>query len=96
MKATFTGNLREGLEIVQATCKPAGVQVRGAKKIIDSLERIETKPIILDRRPASMETVGLALPDTPGISADTQRIDVRIEERTDPHPSISPYPPARA
>ena len=26
-----------------------------------------------------METVGLALPDTPGISADTQRIDVRIE-----------------
>ena len=80
VKASFTGNLREGLEIVQATCKPAGVQVRGAKKIIDALERIETKPITLDRRPASfMETVGLALPDTPGISADTQRIDVRIE-----------------
>ena len=80
VKANFTGYLREGLEIVQATCKPAGVQVRGAKTIIDSLERIETNPIILDRRSASfMETVGLALSDTPSISADTQRIDVRIE-----------------
>ena len=80
VKANFTGYLREGLEIVQATCKPAGVQVRGAKTMIDSLERIETNPIILDRRSASfMETVGLALSDTPSISADTQRIDVRIE-----------------
>ncbi len=80
VKATFTGNLREGLEIVQATCKPAGVQVRGAKKMIDALERIETQPILLDRQPTSfMETVGLALPDTPGISAAIQRIDVRIE-----------------
>jgi YbbR domain-containing protein len=80
VKATFTGHLRDGLEIAQATCKPAGVQIRGAKKIIDSLDRIETQPIVLDRRPASfMETIGLALPDTPGISADTQRIDVRVE-----------------
>jgi len=80
VKATFTGHLREGLEIVQATCKPAGVKVRGAKSMIASLERIETNPIKLDRRPASfMETVGLSFPDTPEISSDTQRIDVRIE-----------------
>ena len=80
VKANFTGHLREGLEIVQATCKPAGIQVRGAKTMIDSLERIGTKAIVLDRRTASfMETVGLDLPDTPGISTDAHRIDVRIE-----------------
>ena len=80
VKAAFSGNLRGGLEVVSASCKPAGVLIQGAEKIINTLEMIETKPISLDRRSASFtETISLELPEAPNISANTQRIDVRVE-----------------
>ena len=80
VKAAFSGNLRGGLEVASASCKPAGVLIQGAETIINTLEIIETKHISLDRRSASFtETISLELPDAPSISANTQRIDVRVE-----------------
>ena len=80
VKASFTGNLREGLEILQATCKPAGILVRGPRQTLEKIEQIKTEPISLDRRPASfMESVTLAMPPHSDLQSDIQRIDVSVE-----------------
>ncbi len=80
VKATFTGNLREGLEILQATCKPAAVRIRGPRKIVEKIEQIKTSPISLDRRPATfMETMTLAIPPENDLRSDIQRIDVTVD-----------------
>lgn len=56
VKATFEGQLPEGIQLEKAVCDPATVRVRGAERLLRNLELVRTVPISLDGRYQSFST----------------------------------------
>ncbi len=90
VKASFEGNLPEGIQLENAVCEPATVRLRGAEQTLLNLEQVRTVPISLKARYASFKThvevaangqPWTAIPDRVSVSVglvehvDTRRIE---------------------
>ena len=79
VKATFEGNLPEGIQLEKAVCEPASVRVRGAEQRLLELEQLRTIPINLDGRYGSFNThVAIAANGQPW-TVDPERVSVALE-----------------
>ena len=56
VKASFEGDLPEGIHLENAVCEPALVHLRGAERTLLDLEQVRTVPISLKERYASFKT----------------------------------------
>lgn len=79
VKASFKGELPEGLEIERIICSPASVSVGGARQVIDGMENILTENINLaDRQDSFKESVPIALPQVGRMAVDPDWVSVEV------------------
>ncbi|MDH3981702.1 MAG: CdaR family protein [Kiritimatiellaceae bacterium] len=79
IKATFDGELPEGLEIERIVCTPASVRVSGARQVLEGMENIHTEPILLkDRQSSFKESIPVALPEASRMVVDPNWVSVEF------------------
>ena len=78
VKATFEGELPEGIQLEKSVCVPASVRIRGAEQRLRDLEQVRTVPIRLDGRYNSFKTYAVVANGQPW-AAMPERVLVELE-----------------
>lgn len=84
VKAVHEGALPNGLDIKNIVCTPASVRVTGARKLLDTMDSVPTKPLSLENRQASFkESVAVALPYPGKMRVDPDWVSVEFQLYTE-------------
>jgi YbbR domain-containing protein len=85
VKATFEGELPQGILMEKNLCVPATVKVRGAERLLSELEQVRTVPISLDGRYNSFKThVTIAADAQPWtVSPERVTVEANLVERVE-------------
>jgi YbbR domain-containing protein len=80
VKAVHEGALPNGLDIEAIVCTPASVRVTGARKLLDEMDSVPTKPVSLANRQGSFkESVSVALPYPGKMRVDPDWVSVEFQ-----------------
>jgi hypothetical protein len=79
VKATFEGELPEGVQLEKAVCEPASVRVRGAERRVLELEQVHAQPILLEGRYSSFQAHASVAANGQPWTIDPERVSVQVE-----------------
>ncbi|MDH3346074.1 MAG: CdaR family protein [Kiritimatiellaceae bacterium] len=79
VKAAFSGQLPESIQLGNAVCDPASIRIRGAEQKLLELEEIRTVPVRLDGRYNSFPTHVAVAVDEQSWTASPDRVTVNVE-----------------